>query len=123
MKNPVVHFEIVGPDHQSLQRYYEGLFGWEIRNVSPETPYGLIEHGDDGVGIGGGVGLGMHGESRATFYVQVEDIHAALAKALELGGETVSPVADIPGMVTFALFKDIAGNIIGLVASEAPPAE
>ena len=65
----------------------------------------------------------MDGQPLATFYVQVDDIHASLAKAGELGGETVVPVTDIPGMATFAQFKDIEGNVIGLVASEAPPAE
>jgi predicted enzyme related to lactoylglutathione lyase len=46
------------------------------------------------------------GGPQTTFYVQVEDIEASLQKAAELGGETVAPVTVIPGMVTFAQFKD-----------------
>jgi len=63
------------------------------------------------------------GSPQATFYVQVDDIQASIDKATKLGGQTVIPVTPIPGMVTFAQFKDIAGNIIGMVASETPPAE
>jgi hypothetical protein len=29
----------------------------------------------------------------------------------------------IPGMVTFGLFTDPAGNLVGLVEAETPPAE
>ena len=46
------------------------------------------------------------GGPQTTFYVQVEDIEASLQKAAELGGETVAPVTVIPGLVTFAQFKD-----------------
>ena len=121
MKNPVVHFEIVGKDHEALQAYYRNLFEWEIRNVAPEMPYGIIEAGEGELGIGGGVGreLGT-GTPHATFYVQVEDIEAALAKAVELGGEEVVPVTTIPGMVTFALFSDPEGNRVGLVSAHVP---
>ena len=120
MKNPVVHFEIVGKDHEALQAYYGNLFEWEIRNVSEEMPYGIIEVGEGGPGIGGGVGATGTGTPHATFYVQVEDIEAALAKAVELGGETVVPVTTIPGMVTFALFNDPEGNRVGLVSEHEP---
>ena len=120
MKNPVVHFEIVGKDHEALQAYYRNLFEWEIRNVAPEMPYGIIEAGEGELGIGGGVGASSTGTPHATFYVQVEDIEAALAKAVELGGEEVVPVTTIPGMVTFALFSDPEGNRVGLVSAHVP---
>jgi len=29
MRNPVVHFEIIGTDPQRLRGYYDELFGWE----------------------------------------------------------------------------------------------
>jgi predicted enzyme related to lactoylglutathione lyase len=33
------------------------------------------------------------------------------------------PVTDIPGMVTLAQFKDIEGNVVGIISAETPPAE
>lgn len=120
MKNPVVHFEIVGKDHEALQAYYRNLFEWELRTPVPEMPYAIVEAGEGEPGIGGGVGGSPTGTPHATFYVQVEDIDAALAKAVELGGETVVPVTTIPGMVTFALFSDPEGNRVGLVSAHMP---
>src|SRR5919199_6509758 len=90
MGRPVVHFEIVGSDVQKLQQYYSGLFGWEIDADNP-MHYGVVSRegnlNADGVGIGGGIGPGPEGYSRhVTFYVEVPDVEAALAKAESLGG-------------------------------------
>ena len=123
MPNPVVHFEILGKDHEALQQYYRDLFNWKITQASPDFPYGLVSAEEQGEGIGGGVGSSMEGGPLAMFYVQVDDIQASVDKAAELGGEVVMPVTVIPGMVAFAHFKDIEGNRIGLVSSEVPPSE
>ncbi len=54
-------------------------------------------------------------ESQATFYVEVEDLDKVLAKAEKLGGKTVMPVTDIPGMnLKFAYFTDPEGHVIGI---------
>ena len=123
MSNPVVHFEILGADHEALQQYYRDLFGWKITQPSSDMPYGVVNAEDQGKGIGGGVGGTMPGGSpQVTVYVEVDDIQASLDRAGELGGETVVPVTTIPGMVIFAQFKDPEGNIVGLVSSEMPAA-
>ena len=36
MGNPVVHFEIAGPDGPVLQQFYRDLFRWEIDVQSEE---------------------------------------------------------------------------------------
>lgn len=41
-----------------------------------------------------------------------------LNKIESLGEKTVMPVTTIPGMVTFALFADPEGHMVGLVKSE-----
>ena len=51
-------------------------------------------------------------------YVEVADLKKQLAKAEKLGGKTIVPPTVIPNMVTFALFSDPEGNVIGLVKSE-----
>jgi predicted enzyme related to lactoylglutathione lyase len=45
-----------------------------------------------------------------------------LRKAERLGGKTVMPPTEIPNMVTFAMFADPDGNVIGLVKAEPPHA-
>ena len=90
MGQPVVHFEVIGRDGAKLQSYYGELFGWQIDAANPMN-YGMVQRegntNSEGVGIGGGVGAGPEGyEGHVTFYVEVPDVEAALAKAEELGG-------------------------------------
>ena len=91
--------------------------------MAPDVPYGLVRPEETGGGIGGGVGASMDGASLLTVYVQGDDIQGALDRAVELGGEVVQPPTVIPGTVTYAQFRDIEGNLVGLAASETPPAE
>ena len=114
MANPVVHFEILGPDAARTQGFYRELFGWTINADNPMN-YGIVEGGDGG--IGGGVGASQDGSALVTVYVQVDDIQAALDRAVALGGTVVMPVLEIPNMVTFAQFADPDGNVVGLVKS------
>ena len=68
------------------------------------------------MGIGGGIAEPPTGGAPgATFYVQVEDVKGYLDKAARLGGKVVVPETVIPDMVTFGMFADPEGNIIGLV--------
>ena len=36
----------------------------------------------------------------------------------QMGGKTVMPTTEIPNMVTFAMFSDPDGNIVGLVKAD-----
>ncbi len=112
MGRPVVHFEILGKDTKKLQGFYSEIFGWNVDANNPMN-YGIVNTGDNG-GIGGGIGAAQ-GENHVTVYVQVEDPQAYLDRIEASGGKTVMPVTEIPDMVTFALFADPEGNIIGLV--------
>lgn len=112
MAHKVIHFEVLGKDAAALQSFYRGLFDWQINADNPMN-YGII--GPDDGGIGGGVGPAMDGNPFVTFYVEVDDLQAALDKAGELGGTTVMPPMDVPGGPSIALFSDPEGNKIGLV--------
>ncbi len=109
---PVVHFEVTGKDGPALHSFYGRLFDWKINADNPWN-YGMVEAGPEG-GIGGGIGQSPHA-SYATFYVQEPDPQATLDQAVEMGGQVVMPVTEIPGAVTMALFSDPEGHIIGLV--------
>jgi predicted enzyme related to lactoylglutathione lyase len=119
MGQPVVHFEVVGKDGEKLHSYYSELFGWEINADNP-MKYGMVSRdgntNPDGMGIGGGVGQGPEGyEGHVTFYVEVPDVEAALAKAESLGGERVMGPEKIMDQVELGQFKDPEGHVIGLV--------
>jgi predicted enzyme related to lactoylglutathione lyase len=123
MGAPVTHFEITARDSRRLQQFYSDLFGWKIDANNPMN-YGMVDTGVK-MGINGGVGQVMEGKQPwVTFYVQVENPQHYLERAVSLGANVVVPVTVVPNVVTFALFSDLEGNLVGIVEGpQAPPKE
>jgi uncharacterized protein len=121
MGNRVVYFEVGARDHEVLARFYRELFGWRVEQAS--DGYASIDT-RAGAGLNGGVGRSNDGTPWVSFYVAAEDPQALLDQAASLGGGTVLPVTDIPGVATFAMFGDPDGHPVGIVkadpASEEP---
>jgi uncharacterized protein len=120
MGQPVVHFEIIGKDADRLRSYYSELFGWEIDADNPMN-YGVVQRDGntnaDGVGIGGGIGVGPEGyDGHVTFYIEVPDVEAALAKAESLGGTRMMG-PEVMEQVEIGLFTDPEGHVVGVVKS------
>ena len=122
MGQPVVHFEVIGKDGEKLRSYYSELFGWEFGDPIGPTNYAVAQRegntNADGVGIGGGVGTAPKGYGgHVTFYVEVPDVEAGLAKAESLGGTRMMGPDKVPGAgIEIGLFTDPEGHVIGLVA-------
>lgn len=114
IKNPVVHFEVLGRDAGALRKFYSEALGWELGPVDGPMEYSMV-HLKDGGGIDGGIGKAPQGPGHVTFYVGVEDPQAVLDQIERLGGRTVQPPTEVPGGVTFALFADPEGHVVGLV--------
>jgi uncharacterized protein len=114
MGNAVAWFEVVGKDGAGLRGFYGKLFDWQIHESDPGMDYGLVAAADKG--IGGGIGRSPDGGAgHVTFYVEVDDPAAYLAKAEALGGTTIAPPMEVPGYnLTFAFFADPEGHVIGL---------
>jgi predicted enzyme related to lactoylglutathione lyase len=120
MGQPVVHFEVIGKDPDQLRSYYSELFGWEFGDPLGAANYALVERNtnSDGVGIAGGVGGGPEGyDGHVTFYVEVPDVEAALARAASLGGQRMMGPDQVPGGPVIGLFTDPQGHVIGVVGS------
>jgi predicted enzyme related to lactoylglutathione lyase len=123
MAQPVVHFEIIGTDPSHLRSYYGELFGWQFDTSSPvsaavsePTDYGFVAPDTAGVGIPGGVGGGTGYSGRATFYVGVPDVEAALQRAESLGGTRRMGPEQAPTGLVVGHFTDPEGNLIGVAA-------
>jgi uncharacterized protein len=119
MGQPVVHFEIVGTDGEKLQSYYSELFGWDV-NADNEMKYGIVARegntNADGVGVGGGIATAPEGyDGHVTFYVEVPDVEASLAKAESLGGTRMMGPDDVMPGLTIGLFTDPEGHVIGVM--------
>jgi predicted enzyme related to lactoylglutathione lyase len=111
MGNPTMWFEVAAKDREAMKGFYAGLFDWKMTDMEA-MPYTGIETGEQG--ISGGIGQAEGHEGRVTFYVQVDDVAAGLAKANSLGGSTVMEPVDIPsGQI--GLFADPEGQVIGLM--------
>ena len=116
----IVHVELPSQDIAAAGRFYADLFGWKIDHM-PEMNYALFDPGD---GRGGGFPQ-IDGElvtpGAVLVYVSTDDIEASLAKAESLGGNTVVPKTEIPGMGWFAIFSDPSGNRVGLYTGRNEP--
>jgi predicted enzyme related to lactoylglutathione lyase len=112
MGNPTMWFEVAGKDFEGLKSFYSQLFEWKLTDM-PEFPYSTVDASNGG--IPGGIGQAPEGHGgHVTFYVQVDDIEQALAKAESLGGKRSMGPMDIPsGQI--ALFTDPEGHEIGLM--------
>jgi uncharacterized protein len=107
----VVHWEVQAKDLMKQQQFFANLFGWKIDTNNP-MQYGMISGAGKDT-IGGGIGPAQDA-SRVTVYVQVSDINATLDRAQTLGAQTVLPRTPY-GPVIMGLFRDLEGNVIGLV--------
>jgi predicted enzyme related to lactoylglutathione lyase len=106
MTTPIVFFDIAGPDAAGLRAFYSRLFGWSINDhLAIDT--GRLQ------------GTLRQDPAEKIIYLGVADIDARLAAINAAGGKTDVPRTVIPGVVTFALFSDPAGNRMGLVETKA----
>lgn len=118
----VVHFEIPADDQERAKKFYQGALGWRIDPV-PGMDYNMVVTTpmDESTGAPtepGAINGGMFAREDAlktpVITVDVEDINATLATVEALGGAVVKPRETIPGMGSFAYFKDTEGNVMGL---------
>lgn len=114
MPAPIVFFDIAGPDSSTIKQFYSDLFAWEVGQdgnltvpiASPtEAPPSLM-------------GTFRQDPSEKVIYIGVDDITAKLNEVVAKGGEITQPRFEVPGVVILGLFKDPAGNRIGLVEME-----
>lgn len=117
--NPLAMFEIMACQQESLISFYSELFGWKVQRNSegfayihfpPPPPGGYV--------VLGGIGQAQKGvpgyEKGTAFYIQVASVVGTLLAAVRLGG-TIVIESTVSDGYTFGMFKDIEGNLIGLI--------
>ena len=55
-------------------------------------------------------------QRRVLFFIAVDDVEATLKRAEELGGTTIQPAQSVPG-VSFGVFADAQGHVVGVAAN------
>ena len=105
---PIVFLDIAGPDTTGLRDFYAELFGWEIgpdgRFTAPVvSPLPAALRQDP---------------AERVVYIGIDDVAAKLGEICSKGGSVDAPRFEVPGVVVLGLFKDPAGNRVGLVEME-----
>jgi len=109
MTNEVNYFEIGSPDPERSKAFYGTLFEWSVGEPAMPARYSMIDENRGGLWDTSQMG----GANWAIFYVQVEDVHAAIERAQELGAVVVVPLVD-NGRIEFAHLADPLGNRFGI---------
>ena len=124
----VVHFEIHAADPQRAIGFYTSLFGWSFTSWGGPMEYWVIKTGE-GPGIDGGMVRRKGGDptdhgavSAFVCTIDTQDIDAAFAKVITLGGKIALPKMPIPGIGWLFYAKDPEGNIFGVMQADAKAA-
>lgn len=99
---PIVFFDIAGPDAVKLKDFYASNFGWDI------APSNMIQTPQL-------QGTLRQDPPEKILYIGVTDLDAAMAKVKASGGTIETPKLPTPTGEQFVLFKDPAGNRMGMV--------
>lgn len=110
-----VWHDLMTNDVDKAVSYYTDLLGWEIKEVEMGGGLGKYKMAHVGdTAQGGVVELGPEHQipNHWISYVTVDDVDAACAKAVELGGQAPVPATDIPGVGRFAVILDPSGAAV-----------
>ena len=118
MGNPIVHFEIRSEDPDATRAFYGQLFGWSYP-PGGVPGYTYVDSGVPAGTIPGGISPTQGGRPMVTFFAGVPDVREALERAVALGATIVQPPTSVPG-VTFGLFADPQGHVVGVASDDRP---
>jgi uncharacterized protein len=113
MSRPIVFFEITGPDAAALESFYGAVLNWTVES-RPFPNYAYTR-----AGTGPGLRAGFRQEAadvppERLLYAGVPNVQETLDAAVAAGATIAIPTTTFPGVGTFAVFVDPAGNRMGL---------
>ena len=125
--NRVIHFELPATDMSRVQSFYGGVFGWQLADMGAEMGHYVLaataesdERGPKQPGaINGGI-FPADGSQPAvpSFVIEVDDLHAHIAKVQAAGGTVTGEPQTIPGVGLLAMFSDTEGNRLSMLQPE-----
>ncbi len=119
--NKVSHFEIPFDDLARAQKFYSGVFGWEI-NKFGDMDYWIVKtcNSDQNMkpvepgAINGGLLKRDETGKNPVIVVDVPDIEEHLKKIESAGGKIVMPTIPIGDFGLYSRIADTEGNVIGV---------
>ena len=107
----ITYLHIPAADVRRAAEFYRDVFGWTVRDVDGDRP-----SFDDPSGRLSGAWISRHAapaEPGLLLYVYVDDVEESVRRIVAHGGEIVTdPFPE--GLLTVAVFRDPAGNVLGL---------
>ena len=120
MGNPFVHIELNTQDAGAAKTFYGQLFDWTLTDVpmGDGVVYTMINVGE---GTGGGLWQSPvpNVPSFWLAYVGVADIHAATARARDLGATVMREPMEVMGAGWLSIIVDPTGATLGLWQAKA----
>ncbi|HMS22208.1 MAG TPA: VOC family protein [Candidatus Levybacteria bacterium] len=125
-QSPVVHFEMPAKDNARVAKFYTEAFGWQMNQLGPEmgnyllagtTPVDENQMALNPGAINGGFfeWKDEAGFSAPHIVIQVENLDESIEAVKKSGGEVIGEKMDIPGIGTYASFRDTEGNNVGIL--------
>ena len=105
----VTHVEWPAEDADRLQKFLEGLFGWQFQGMEG-MDYRMAQAGER---QGAAVYPSEEAQRNLLAYYDVDDIDAHVEKVRGLGGQSDDKMP-VPGMGWFSRCHDTEGNAFGL---------
>lgn len=105
MAQPIVFFDIAGPDDETLKSFYSSVFAWEFDQAG-QFAVPVVTPID---------GTIRKDPAEKRIYLGVPDVTTSLSLIEQSGGTVDVPRFEVPGVVVLGLFRDPAGNPMGLV--------
>jgi predicted enzyme related to lactoylglutathione lyase len=108
--------ELLTPDVEVAEAFYEGLFGWryEPMDLGAGPPYPTIVVGGAPVGGLSRMTPGAHSPASWSSYVSVESIEGSLSQARARGGSVAMGPIDVPGEGRLAMVTDPWGATLAI---------
>lgn len=103
-ENEIHYLEIITPDLEAARDLYTKAYGWSFGDRIPELGNAYVATLPNGSLCG--IRAPMHEQETpiTRTYLRVADIEAALAQAVELGGEVALGVMELPGQGSIAIY-------------------
>ena len=110
--------ELMTSDPAAATAFYSALFGWTVQTSDMGTgPYHMVKLGD--TAVGGVMGMPPDAPPMSPHwgcYVTVDSVDDTLAKCAALGGKTLVPAMDVPGVGRMAVIQDPQGAVLNVMA-------
>lgn len=124
--DPVVHFELPAENRERMANFYTAAFGWQTTMFGPEmgnyTVATTTESDESGrPTIPGTINGGFYlrtddpTSQAPSVVIAVQDIHTSIAAVERAGGTMLSQPDEIPGVGSYASFRDTEGNRMSLL--------